>query len=116
MEKGAGVVMGETMTMTFDEWIAEGKRRFGDDEMNWKFKCPACGHVASINDYKAAGAPVEAVGFSCVGRWTGSKKEFGDKTGGPCNYAGGGLIRLNPVTVVDADKRHHVFEFAAASA
>jgi hypothetical protein len=38
---------------------------------------------------------------------------FPRKGKGPCDYAGGGLIRLNPVTVVDGDKTHDVFEFAS---
>lgn len=44
--------------MTRDEWSAEGRKRFGDDQMQWRFVCPACGHVASVQDYKDAGAPV----------------------------------------------------------
>ncbi len=97
--------------MTSDEWRAEGTRRFGPDEMNWKFVCPACGHVAAVSDWKAAGAPVTAVAYSCVGRWLPKRQDAFDGKGGPCNYAGGGLIGLNPITV---DDKHHVFEFAEA--
>jgi hypothetical protein len=33
--------------------------------------------------------------------------------GGPCGYAGGGLIKLNPVVIVFPDGRKiNVFEFA----
>jgi hypothetical protein len=86
-------------TITHAEWLAEGERRFGTDKTAWRFVCPACGHVASVADWKAAGAPEAAVAFSCVGRWTGAKREaFGDGKG-PCNYTGGGLFALNPVTV-----------------
>jgi len=102
--------------MTRDEYIQEAQRRFGPDPMNWKFVCPSCGYIASTQDWKNAGAPETAVGFSCVGRWTGAS---GDKTfrkqGGPCDYAGGGLIGLNPVEVVDEDgKTYHMFELAPA--
>lgn len=98
--------------LTKAEWEAEAERRFGKDPMAWKFACPSCGHVAAIADWKAAGAPVEAVAFSCVGRWLPDPKEAFRKDGGPCNYAGGGLFRINPVIVVDGDKEHQVFEFA----
>lgn len=86
--------------MTRDEWLAEGRRLFGDDVLQWWFVCPSCGHVASVQDWKDAGAPEGAVAFSCVGRYTGAggEKTFAKK-GGPCDYAGGGLIGLNPVEV-----------------
>ena len=68
--------------------------------MDWKFVCPSCRHVASVKDWKDAGAPEGAIAFSCIGRYTGAG---GDKTfrgaGGPCDYAGGGLFGLNPVEV-----------------
>lgn len=101
--------------MKVEDWKAEAAKRFGSDSMKWRFVCPSCGHVQSVADYKAAGAPANAVGYSCVGRWSGSKKEIFDKTGGPCNYAGGGLLGLNPVEVIAEDgSKHRVFEFAPA--
>lgn len=100
--------------MTHQEWLAEAERRFGPDPMKWKFVCPVCKHVQSVQDYKDAGAPSTAAGFSCVGRWSGAKRDAlglnpdAVKRGelppaegpGPCNYAGGGLFQLNPVEVV----------------
>lgn len=90
-------------TMSEAEWRAEGARRFGDDPMQWQFVCPSCGHVATPQAWKDAGAPENTVAFSCVGRWTGAKREAftaGDKgKSGACNYAGGGLFRINPVRV-----------------
>lgn len=84
--------------MTKKEWEAEGQRRFGDDIMKWKFVCPSCGHVASVQDWKDAGATEGQVAFSCVGRHVENAKEMCQKPG-PCNYAGGGLIGLNPIEV-----------------
>ena len=98
--------------VTAEEWLAEGVRLYGDDKMKWRFKCPSCGYVASVQDWKDAGAKEGQIAFSCVGRNTGSTKELGDKTGGPCNYAGGGLFRLNPVEVDDGQHKHSMFEFA----
>jgi hypothetical protein len=103
----------EVKRMSYADWLAEAERRFGKNSMKWKFICPACGFVASTEDYKRAGAKPENVGFSCIGRWTGHiETDMGTKPG-PCNYAGGGLIGLNPITVVMPDgKEHDVFDFA----
>ena len=96
--------------MTRAEWHAEGTALFGKDEMTWRFVCPSCKHVASVQDWKDAGAHTEHVAFSCVGRWLGAdgSKTFKGK-GGPCNYAGGGLIGMNPIEV-DGTR---MFAFAA---
>ena len=81
-------------------WHAEGERLFGPDRMQWRFVCPVCGHIAAAADWERAGAPKETVGFSCIGRWiNGSRQAFGGSGPGPCNYAGGGLFRMNPVTI-----------------
>ena len=96
--------------ITKDEWLLEGQALFGNNPLQWKFKCPSCSHIATVEDYKKAGAPSSAAGFSCVGRWLEVRKEaFDDKDKRkiPCNYFGGGLININPVEV-DGRK---VFEF-----
>lgn len=99
--------------MIVDEWRAEAEKLFGPDEMLWRFKCPSCGHECSIQDYKDAGAKSENVGFSCIGRWTGTTQDAFTGGPGPCNYAGGGLIGINPVTVTDGELTHHLFEFGS---
>ena len=91
-----------------EAWHAEAARLFGDDQLKWRFVCPSCGHVAAVEDWKDAGAPPTAVAFSCVGRWTGSTKTLGQKPG-PCNYAGGGLFGLNPVSIAGVGR---AFAFA----
>lgn len=100
--------------MTLEQWQAQARALFGDDAMAWKFACPSCGHVATVADWKAAGAPEGAVAFSCIGRWlcADDKKTF-RKQGGPCQYTGGGLFKLNPVAVTDAaGVVHMMFAFA----
>lgn len=99
------------ITMTAAEWQAEGVKRFGPDQMLWRFVCPSCGHVASVQDWKNVGASERQVAFSCIGRHIeGSKDIFGKP--GPCNYAGGGLIGLNPVHVTEGNVVHELFAFA----
>lgn len=93
------------VVMTREEWEAEGRQRFGEDKLKWAFVCPICGHVATVQEYKDAGAPHGAVAFSCIGRWAGSKRQAfggegaGEVRQGPCDYAGGGLFMVNPLEV-----------------
>jgi hypothetical protein len=94
--------------MTYEEWYAKGENLFGPDIMRWRFVCPSCGHVASVQEWKNAGAPEGAVAFGCIGRYLPERSEAFGGDGGPCNYTGGGLIRLNPV---DVDGRQ-TFAFA----
>ena len=98
-------------------WREEAVRRFGPDPKGWRFICPLCAHVASVADYKAAGAPNGAIAFSCVGRWLDKgafvRDAFTGKGDGPCNYTGGGLINLNPVKV-HLDKGEPMYAFAFA--
>lgn len=92
-------------TVTHDEWIAEGEKLFGVDKLNWRFVCPSCGHVASVQDYMEALAPEFFVGFSCIGNYLpNSRKAYdnGDRT--LCDYSG--ASDRNPVTVKKAVKNH----------
>ena len=99
--------------LTAAEWQAEGVKRFGKSQMGWRFACPGCGHVASVADYKAAGAPEGAVGFSCIGRYLPRCRDWMGGTGpGPCNYTGGGLFQINPVEVIAGGEVIRMFEFA----
>ena len=100
-------------TMTYDAFIAEARRRFGDDSAAWKFVCPSCGYVAPVQEWRDAGAPESAVAFSCVGRWTSADDaETSRNEGGPCQYAGGGLFNLNPLTITGHGEPYHVFSLA----
>ena len=104
----------ERIRMTLDEWRARGVELFGEDMMDWQFVCPACGHVASGRDWKDAGAREGEIAYSCIGRRTENPRPAFGKGPGPCDYAGGGLIGLNPVTVVVNEKKTlDVFAFAA---
>jgi hypothetical protein len=101
----------DIVELTLEAWYAEGTRLFGTDRMKWRFVCPVCLHVQSVEDYRNAGATEGMVAFSCVGRATGAGS-FDAKRGGPCNYAGGGLFKLNPVTLKLPDgEQITVFEF-----
>jgi hypothetical protein len=107
------------ITMTKDEWLAEGKKRFGPDMKKWKFVCPGCGHIQAVEDfaqYKDSGATPESATRECIGRYSGGKSWFETPKkklkDGPCDYAGYGLFRISPVTVVDGEKKIMSFAFA----
>ena len=102
-------------TVSHDEWQREAEDKFGSDIMQWKFACPVCKHVAAVQDWRDAAAPKGAIAYSCVGRYAGGKarKAFEESGNGPCDYAGGGLFRLNPVKVTGGPGGdNYVFEFA----
>lgn len=100
---------------TEKEWVEEGMRRFGKDWGNWKFECPMCGHVASIDEFKEAGAKDPNSAYQeCIGRYTGkgSPKE-GDSSG--CNWASYGLLGIpkgGTVVLTGEDTGTHIFSFA----
>lgn len=102
----------KTEYASVEEWRAEAERLFGDDPLKWKFECPSCGHVASVDDWRLAGAKESHAAFSCVGRFLPKATTFG-KRPGPCDYAGGGLLRINPVSIGGREARF--FQFAQVS-
>ena len=98
---------------SIEDWRAEAELRFGADPLSWRFVCPVCKHEASVADWKAVGASEGEVAFSCVGRHQMNARKAFEETGkGPCNYAGGGLFRLNPISITG--REHIVFDFAPA--
>jgi len=96
--------MSDKTHMTYEEWHAEGERRFSPDLMIWRFVCPLCDRVASMQEWNDAGLDEGHVAFSCVSR--ADKKT-------DCDYAGGGL---NPVVISFHDRAdRETFAFADAS-
>ena len=104
--------------LSYEEWEKIGTQLYGSDKKEWKFKCPSCGFVQTFNDFLKAGATKEdaqgMIGFSCIGRVMEDKGEFlgKKKKGKPCNYAGGGLFRINPLIIVSEGKEQGYFDFA----
>jgi len=84
---------------TKDQWLEEGKNRFGEDFINWKFICPRCGNIASGEDFKKLGATPNDIYCNCIGRY--------DKNKG-CDWAAYGLLDICTVHV----DGQPVFDFA----
>ncbi|MDE2101110.1 MAG: hypothetical protein KGL39_27935 [Patescibacteria group bacterium] len=110
-------------TMTQAEWLAEGEKRFGKRARDWRFVCPACGTVQSVQQYLDAGLSKERVhavmAYSCVGRYTGqgdqgiAAKARGETWTQGCNWTLGGLFQIHTMEVLfENGKRRPVFEFA----
>lgn len=102
---------------TLEEWQEEAKKLFGEDPRQWKFKCPACGHVSSVQDFLDAGGETNDAYQMCIGRVNG-KGENGMKgidKGFGCNWAAFGLfgnLGKGRTVVVDG-KETDVFDFAS---
>lgn len=94
----------EKRTWTQAELLAEAKRRFGDDPLDFAFVCPSCGDVTAIREFRearhenhrdgsdCAGHP-ELAGQECIGRLLGALK--GPQKawkGRGCDWAAYGLI------------------------
>lgn len=114
----------ELKEIPLSDWLAEGKRLFGDDAKQWKWKCSNCGHVQSIADFlelkklgiiKAETDVGRLAYFSCIGRFDTRLVNVGtvwDKKS-PCNYTNGGLFCFAKTFVInESGERVPVFEFA----
>jgi hypothetical protein len=103
-----------TPHFTYEEWMAEGERRFGKDFKMWKFKCPICENVATVSDYQQyadKGADPNSATCECIGRYQGAQ-DFKTPGSGPCNYAAYGLFRIPGVIVKMNGKDVVAFAFA----
>lgn len=97
------------------EWLEEGKQKFGEDFTNWKFKCPACGHVASGQEFKDLGANLNDMYQICIGRINSKGTKNGKDEGNGCNWAAFGLfgnLGKGRIIITPENKEIQVFEFA----
>jgi len=110
----------EFLTMTEEEFRADGKRLFGDDQFKWKFQCPLCGNIQSAEDfrqYKDKGATTCSAFRECIGRYTEEpycafgKNPKAKKTS-PCDYAAYGLFQIGNTVKMASGKEVTVFPFA----
>lgn len=92
-------------TYTPEEWRTEGKRRFGENFEDWKFKCPSCGNIANGQEFKEAGAEPNDMYQNCIGRFNGKTKG--------CDWAAYGFFDICTVHIkTNEDKLVPVFDFA----
>ncbi len=90
------------------DWKKEAEKRFGKDEYEWAFVCPACGNVAKVKDFerfKSEGATPDSAAQTCIGRWTGGRNGHYK-----CDWAAFGLFRGPSIVKID-NKEIPVFDF-----
>lgn len=83
--------------------------------MKWKFKCPMCGHVATVEEFKEVGADSPDCAYvECIGRYTGKGSPKNNDSSG-CNWCAYGLFGIPKggvkVKTDDGDTKH-IFDFA----
>ena len=101
-----------------EAWREEGGRRFGASYLKWRFRCPMCGHVASVQDFVSVGADANAAYNECIGRYTGKgAPQDGDDSG--CNWCAYGLFgipREHDTVISDDGGLIDVYPFAEEAA
>lgn len=100
--------MAGTLLITEPHWLAKGTKLFGPDIKTWRFKCPRCKHVQTINDFLAIGITKEIVNtqiaFSCIGRQANSKSG--------CDWTLGGLLQIHTLELIRTNGSiRPIFEF-----
>lgn len=109
--------------LTQEQLRAEARARFGDNPLDWAFRCPHCGDVATGNDFSKAltenprthrdGSKVsvsDIIGQECIGRLLGALNGPAGTDGGRgeasrgCDWVAYGLL-CGPWEVVLADGR-----------
>ncbi|SET95427.1 hypothetical protein SAMN05421676_11245 [Salinibacillus kushneri] len=101
--------------LTLNEWLEEGSKLFGENKLKWKFKCPACGHLASIEDFVEHDADPNDAYQKCIGRVNGKGTKNQTDLGHGCNWAAYGLFGTldKGRTVISEDGDEvSVFDFA----
>jgi len=90
-----------------EEWLTEGKNKFGDNFLNWKFKCPRCGRINSVKEFKDAGADrPDRAATNCIGRYDRNKG---------CDWAAYGLLGTlgkGRIVTLNNGEEVEVFDFA----
>lgn len=94
--------------LTQAELMDEAKRRFGTDPLQWAFKCPNCGDVATLGDFQQVGIDAGRAGQECIGRHLGTlqrppgtdPKEYASRG---CDWSAYGLIPGPWEIVLSAD-------------
>lgn len=99
-----------------EEWKAEGHRRFGDNILDFKFKCPMCGHVASVQDFKDLGVddPANCAYSECIGRYTG-KGSPNDADSLGCNWCSYGFLGIpkgGVIVIDDQGEKSYIYDYA----
>lgn len=79
LHTGVEKTLNSTKIITKTEWQKAAEKLYGSDAKQWRFKCPICGHTASVQEIMSAGAKDPNCAYmECIGRY---QKDIG------CNFA-----------------------------
>jgi hypothetical protein len=93
-------------TISLEDWQKEGEKLFGKDMKKWKFKCPQCKGIQTLQEFIEIGVekPENVFFYSCIGRFIEDRG---------CDWSLGGLLQIHKTEViVENEKKIPVFEFA----
>jgi hypothetical protein len=99
----------QQQTMTEPEWQALGKALFGDDLTKWRFRCPTCGTVMSIE--KARTMPAEQLAKLRESKWSVEQECIGRHVDAGCDWCAYGLFSGPFFVVRDGGNKTPVFGF-----
>ena len=103
---------------THQQWLDELKSRFGENIMDWAFKCPACGKVSTIREFINAGAEIHDSYQNCIGRFNGKGRPYLDGKGSykdGCDWAAYGLFgTMNKGNIVISENGNRIEVFPMA--
>jgi hypothetical protein len=97
---------------TEKEWKKIITERFGEDILDWKFRCPACGKITSGKEFKEAEAEANDIFQKCIGNFTGQGEPDPGNNQNGCNWKAYGLFKLGDVVITDDGKEIDVFPIA----
>lgn len=103
--------------ITWQDWVADGRQRFGDNVADWAFICPVCGLRQTIRDFKKQSIPY---GFAHVYHRCISFFEKGSLCGFGCSdhhphkieWVLPVIQKLHEVEVLHKNRYVPVFKFA----
>jgi len=107
LHTGVEKTLNSTKIITKTEWQKAAEKLYGSDVKQWRFKCPICGHTASVQEIMSAGAKDPNCAYmECISRY---QKDIG------CNFAAYGFLGIPYGGYVIEDKNGigmEIFEFA----
>lgn len=98
----------ERVQYTQEEWMAKGHELYGEDKKKWRFVCPMCGNIQSVESMKENNPSIgddtlQSINFNCEGRYTPNVG---------CDWTLGGLLQIHTVEILADGKAYFSFAFA----
>jgi hypothetical protein len=99
----------QPQTMTEAEWNALGEKLFGSDLTKWRFRCPHCNNVMSLEKARAMSA--DKVAKLRAGKWSLEQECIGRYVDEACNWCAYGLFSGPFYVTRDSGAKTPVFGF-----